>query len=84
MELQENKSYTTEGLESLKCEVAQLENVTLVAIEELEKRLEAFVDIVNIEDENWSPRLDTIEIYTLDKTPDLSDSIRKITVSELI
>lgn len=84
MELQENKSYTTEGLESLKCEVAQLENVTLVAIEELEKRLEAFVDIVNIEDENWSPRLDAIEIYTLDKTPELSDSIRMIAASELI
>ena len=84
MELQENKSYTTEGLETLKYEVAQLENVTLVAIEELEKRLEAFVDIVNIEDENWSPRLDTIEVYTLDKTPELSDSIRKVAVSELV
>ena len=84
MALQENKSYTTEGLESLKCEVAQLENVTLVAIEELEKRLEAFVDIVNIEDENWSPRLDTIEVYTLDKTPELSDSIRKVAASELV
>ncbi|MBQ4145046.1 MAG: hypothetical protein IJD36_00330 [Clostridia bacterium] len=84
MELQQNTSYTSESLETLKCEVAQLENITLVAIEDLEKRLENFVDIVDIKDENWSPRLDTIEIYTLDKAPELSDSIRKIELSELI
>ena len=72
MELQQNTSYTSESLD------------TLVAIEDLEKRLENFVDIVDIKDENWSPRLDTIEIYTLDKAPELSDSIRKIELSELI
>ncbi len=75
----ETQKYADESLIALQKEVEKLENVTLVAIEDLEKRLSSLEDVADVE-ESWSPRLDTIEIYTMEKPPELSESIRKLKI----
>ena len=78
----ENKTqdpYTDENLLALQKEVEKLESITLVAIEDFEKKLSSLEDVPAVaEEEHWSPRLDSIEIYSMEKQPPLSESIRQV------
>ena len=69
--------YAGENLVSLHREVEQLEDTVLIAIEDFEKKLQSLEEMPAIEDTDWSPRLDTIEIYSMEK-PSLAESIRQI------
>lgn len=79
MEKKHSEVCTAEELDALRNEVKQLETVTLIAIDDFEKKLCALDDIPDVShEENWTPRLDTIEIYSMEKHPPLSESIRRI------
>ena len=74
---------TEERLMALHKEVEALEGITLVAIEDFEKQLNSLEDIADVSgDKSWSPRLDVIEIYSMEKRPTLSESIRQISPVE--
>ncbi len=77
--MQRSKEYSEKNLVSLQSEVKKLENVTWVAIEDLEKKLNSLADIAPVNEADWTPALRTIEIYTLEEIPPLSESIRQIT-----
>ena len=73
------EAYKEETLLMLQREVKQLEDKTMDAIEDLETRLSGLLDVTPAtEDANWSPRLDTVEIYTMEELPPLKESIRQI------
>ena len=73
------KTYQEDSLWMLQQEVKQLEHETLDAIENLESRLHAMAEITPaLQEEDWSPRLDTIEIITMEQLPPLTESIRQI------
>ncbi|MEE1013915.1 MAG: hypothetical protein U0L92_06370 [Clostridia bacterium] len=73
------QAYNQKTLLMLQREVKQMEDKTLDAIEDLEARLSGLCDVIPAaEDENWSPRLDTVEIYTMEELPPLKESIRQI------
>lgn len=76
--MQHTNIYSDENLTSLRNEVEQLENVTWVAIEDLEQKLNNLTDISPIDDSSWSSSLSSIEIYTMEEIPTLSDSIRQL------
>lgn len=65
---------------ALKQEVADLEQKTMQAIEDLETELFDLSQILVFEEEEWSQRLDTIDIITMEELPSLKESIRKITI----
>ncbi len=77
--MQHTKEYSEENLVSLRNEVEKLENVTWVAIEDLEKKLNSLADISPVDEADWTPNLQTVEIYTFEEVPPLSKSIRQIT-----
>ncbi len=66
--------YSEQRLRELQQEVAALEQSTNGSIAELELQLGNFECM----DDDWSSRLDTIEIYAMEEAPSLKESIRKI------
>ncbi|MBE5039360.1 hypothetical protein INF28_02610 [Oscillospiraceae bacterium DSM 107454] len=85
MDSQIINSSDDKNLQALKQEVEQLENITLIAIENLEEKLSSLQDITPVsDDENWSSRLDSIEVYAMEKLPPLSASIRQLSPEEFI
>ena len=85
MDSQTTNSSGDQSLQDLKQEVEQLENITLIAIENLEEKLSSLQDITPAaDDENWSSRLDSIEVYAMEKLPPLSASIRQLKPEEFI
>ena len=78
--MHQTNAYSDEYLASLRNEVELLENVTWVAIEDLEQKLNNLTDISPIDEENWSSRLNSVEIYTMEEIVPLSDSIRQIEI----
>ncbi len=78
--MQQANVYSDENLNSLRNEVELLENVTWVAIEDLEQKLNNLTDISPIDEENWSSRLNSVEIYTMEEVTPLSDSIRQVEI----
>ena len=66
---------------ALKQEVADLEQKTIQAIEDLETELLDFSQVLVFEEDDWSPRLDTIDIITMEELPPLKESIRKISLN---
>lgn len=69
------------SVEELQKEVKELESSTLIAIEKLEEKLNG-VESVNDDKliDDWSARLDTIDVYTMEKPNSLADSIRQIKI----
>ena len=78
MESKTSDSYINKNILELKKESEELENNTSIEIEKLKSTLESMADTEIIEDDGWSPRLDEIELYTMEKLPPLSESIRRI------
>ena len=70
-----NETYT-----ALKQEVADLKKNNSVAIESFEKDLQELTELLIINDLELSPDLNDIEVFTMEETPSLTDSIRKITL----
>lgn len=68
-------SYNKNILE-LKKESEELKNSTLIGIERFETALEGMTDIIIAED--VSREDEGIELYTMEKLPPLSESIRQI------
>ncbi len=67
----------------LKKEVSKLEHQNVEAIESLETELSGLVEVFSVvDDQDWSPRLDNIEIFTMEELPPLKDSIRQIQINE--
>ncbi len=64
----------------LKQEVAEMEQKTMQAIEDLETELSDLSQVLVFEEEDWSSRLDTIDIITMEELPPLKESIRQIQV----
>ena len=52
----------------------------LQAIEELETELFDLSQVLVFEEEDWSSRLDTIDIITMEELPPLKESIRQISI----
>lgn len=76
---EEAKIYNEESLRMLQQEVEQLEHEALDAIGDFEARLHGLKDVIFVDkEEEWSSRLDTIEIYTMEQIPPLKESIRKV------
>ena len=65
---------------ALKQEVAEMEQKTMQAIEELETELFDLSQVLVFEEEDWSSRLDTIDIITMEELPPLKESIRQISI----
>ncbi len=81
MTMENKNAYSPESIETLRDEVKRLESVTMNAIENFEERIKKLEILAKIpEDDGFSPDLDTIEIYTMEKIPPLSESIRQIKI----
>lgn len=65
------------GIEELQKEVKELEDNTLVAIEELEKKLGS-VEIIADIPRDWETDHNVIDIFTMEKQVPLAESIRQI------
>ena len=77
------KTYNRESIETLRNEVKRLKTVTLDAIENFEERIKHLEGLAEVPpSDGFSPALDTIEIYTMEKNPPLSESVRQIKIIE--
>jgi hypothetical protein len=72
------KVYNETTIWMLQQEVKQLEHDAQNAIEDFEARLHEIADITPVLQEDWSPRLDSIEIITMEQLPPLTESVRQI------
>ena len=72
------KMYNETNIWMLQQEVKQLEHDAQNAIEDLEARLHEVADMTMVIQEDWSPRLDSIEIITMEQLPPLTESVRQI------
>ena len=72
------KMYNETNIWMLQQEVKQLEHDAQNAIEDLEARLHEVADMTMVIQEDWSPRLDSIEIITMEELPPLTESVRQI------
>ncbi len=73
------KKIASEMLDALRQEVTTLENKNTHEIQFFEKSLQELQGLISLEELDWSPSLDCIEVITMEKIPSLSSSIRKIT-----
>ena len=72
------KVYNETSIWMLQQEVKQLEHDAQNAIEDFEARLHEIADTTPVLQEDWSPRLDSIEIITMEQLPPLTESVRQI------
>lgn len=67
---------------TLKQEVSALEHQNVAAIDNLETELTGLLEGLSVIEDDWSPRLDTIDVITMEEIPSLKESIRKITTKK--
>ena len=79
----QTKQQGQESLAALCQEVETLENGTMIAIEDLEKRLDDVAVSPLYEADAWMSSLETVEVYTMEKPLKLKDSVRKIAPQEM-
>ena len=84
MAREQGTAWKNRQLERLQRELETLESVNLATIEGLEKKLGS-VKTISIEKETGGlSKMESIEIYTMEKLPPLSESIRQLKPAELL
>lgn len=83
MQNNQTKHQGQKSLAALCQEVETLENGIMIAIEDLEKRLDNVAVSPLYEADAWTSSLETVEVYTMEKPPKLKDSVRQLTPQEM-
>lgn len=82
MQNNQTKHQGQKSLAALCQEVETLENGIMIAIEDLEKRLDN-VAVSPLYEADGMSGPETVEVYTMEELPKLKDSVRQLTPQEM-